>query len=133
MTGIVTRSDVVKAVELKEGTLGISRGRRAFEERVSLTVELAMNFVLGQPVDDDLTWRAEFPGDAVRLMGQETGKAPSGRQAQRFTFQALKVGTYVICLLEVRSPSGTAGSAEGKTIRAATYTVTVSPPSQMQI
>jgi len=133
MTGIVTRSDVVKAVELKEGTLGISRGRRAFEERVSLTVELAMNFVLGQPVDDDLTWRAEFPGDAVRLMGQETGKAPSGRQAQRFTFQALKVGTYVIRLLEVRSPSGTAGSAEGKTIRAATYTVTVSPPSQMQI
>jgi Zn-dependent protease/CBS domain-containing protein len=133
MAGIVTRSDIVKAVELKEGTLGISRGRRAFEERVSLTVEMAMNFVLEQLVDDDFAWRAESPGDLVRLMGQEAAKAPSGRQVERFTFQAVKVGTSVIRLVEIRNPSGTAEGAGGKTRRAATYTVTVSPPSQMRI
>lgn len=133
IVGIVTRSDILKAVELKEGTLGISRDRRAFEAGVSLTAETAMNFVLEQPVNDDFAWRAEFSGDAVQLMGQETGKTPSGKQAQRFTFQAEKAGTHIIRLVEVRGPSGTAGSAGGRTIRTVTYTVTVSPPSQVRI
>jgi hypothetical protein len=133
MTGIVTRSDILKAVELKEGTLGISRGRRSFEARVSLTVETAMNFVLEQPVDDDFTWRAEFSGDAVQPMGQETVKTPSGGQVQRFTFQAAKVGTHVIRLVEARGPSGNAGNVGGRPIRTITYTVTVSPPNQARI
>jgi Zn-dependent protease/CBS domain-containing protein len=133
MTGIVTRSDILKAVELKEGTLGISRGRRSFEARVSLTVETAMNFVLEQPMADGFTWGAEFSGDAVQLMGQETAKTPSGGQVQRFTFQAAKVGTYVIRLVETRGLSGNAGSAGGRTVRTVTYTVTVSPPSQVRI
>jgi len=133
MTGIVTRSDILKAVELKEGTLGISRGRRSFEARVSLTVETAMNFVLEQPVDDDFTWRAEFSGDAVQPMGQETVKTSSGGQVQRFTFQAAKVGTHVIRLVEARGPSGNAGNVGGRPIRTITYTVTVSPPNQARI
>jgi Zn-dependent protease/CBS domain-containing protein len=133
ITGIVTRSDILKAVELKEGTLGISRGRRTFEAQVSLAVETSMNFVLEQPVDDDFTWRAEFSGDAVQLMGQEAAKTPSGGQIQRFTFQAAKVGTHVIRLVEVQGPSGTAASARGRTIRTVIYTVTVSPPRQVQI
>lgn len=133
MTGIVTRSDILKAVELKEGTLGISRRRRAFEARVSLTVETTMNFVLEQPVDDDFTWGAEFSGDAVQLMGQGTAKTPSGQQVQRFTFQATKVGTHVIRLVEARGTSGNAGNVGGRTLRTVTYTVTVSLPSRVRI
>ena len=72
-----------------------------------------MNFVLQQPKDDDFTWRAEFSGDAVQLLGEERAKTTSGREVQRFTFQAAKVGTHVICLVEVHGPSGTVGSAEG--------------------
>lgn len=132
VSGIVTRSDILKAVELKEGVLGISRGRRALDRQVSLTVETAMNFVLEQPVDDDFTWMAEYSGDAVQLVGQEEVKTPSGQQVQRFTFQAAKVGTHVIHLVEVKGPSGTAGRA-ARPIRAATYTVTVSPPRQVRI
>jgi len=132
ISGIVTRSDVLKAVELKEGMLGISRGRRALDRQVSLTAETAMNIVLEQPVDEGLTWKAEYSGDALQLVGQEAAKTPSGQQVQRFTFHAAKEGSHVIRLEEVKNLSGTTGGA-GRPVRTLTYTVIVSPPREIRI
>lgn len=131
ITGIVTRSDILKAVELKEGVLGISRGRAVGNE-ISMALETGMNFVLEQPVDDDFTWKVEYSGDALKLVGQEAAKRPSGQQVQRFTFQGAKDGRHIIRLVEVKGTSGTAGGAS-RAIRTVTYTVTMAPPLQVKI
>jgi Zn-dependent protease/CBS domain-containing protein len=132
IAGIVTRSDILKAIELKEGALGISRGRRALDKQVVLTAETAMNFVLEQPVDEGLTWKAEYSGDALQLVGQEAAKTSAGQQVQRFTFQAVKEGSHVIRLEEVKILPGATGGA-GRPVRTIAYTIIVSPPHEIRI
>ena len=133
VSGIITRSDVVKALELREGTLGISRGKAAIEGKASMTAEIGMRFVLEQPVEENFTWRAEFSGDAVQLVGQDTVKSPTGEDLQRLTFQANKPGICVIRLQEVTGLTGTGGGGSKRVLRTVTYTVTVSPPSRVSI
>jgi Zn-dependent protease/CBS domain-containing protein len=133
ITGVITRSDVLKAVELKEGVLGITRGRRRLEGQVSLTAETGMNFVLEQPAEKDFSWRAEFSGEDVQLVNQESARTQAGREVQRFMFQSSKAGTHVIRLLEVQGPPGTSAGAGGRATRTVTYTVTVSPPHKERI
>jgi CBS domain-containing protein len=133
VSGIITRSDVVKALELREGTLGISRGKAAIEGKASMTAETGMRFVLEQPVEEGFIWRAEFSGNEVQLIGQDTIKSPTGGNVQQFTFQANKAGTCVIRLQEVTGSPGKGGSGSKRVLRTVTYTVTVSPPTQVSI
>jgi Zn-dependent protease/CBS domain-containing protein len=133
VSGVITRSDVLKAVELREGVMRMARGRRAFEGHISLTAETGMNFILEQPTERDLTWKTEFPGDGVQLVNQETAKTSTGQDVQRFTFRAVKAGTNVIKLLEVQGPQGTASGASSRALRTVVYTVVVSVPSQTRI
>jgi len=133
ISGIITRSDVMKAVELREGVLGMSRGRRAFDGHVSLTAETGMNFVLEQPTEQNFTWRVEFSGDGIQLLSQEVAKTSLGQEVQRFTFQASKPGTHVIRLLEVQGPPEAAAGTKSRVLRTAVYTISASAPSQVKI
>ena len=130
LEGIITRSDMVKAIELREGAMSLTRGAAAFDSRVSMTVEPGMNFVLQQPVEKGLVWRPEFSGSDVQLVSQTLSNTPDGKAVQQFTFQATKVGTHVIRLHEVQGSQEAPGNARGKGLRTVTYTVAaVVPPS----
>lgn len=126
VSGIITRSDVLKAVELREGIMGITRGRRLFEGNVSLSAEVGMNFVLEQPVDKDSAWRAEFPGNEIQLVGEGVAKTSTGQDVQRFTFNVSKPGTHVLRLLEVQNQPGTASR---RVLRTVVYTVEATAPA----
>jgi Zn-dependent protease/CBS domain-containing protein len=130
VSGIITRSDVLKAVELREGVLGVARGGRALEGKVFMTAEAGMQFVLEQPTEKGFTWRAEYSGSGVALVSQDTAKASTGQDMQRFTFQATKEGTSLIRLQEVASSLGTTGGSKTRALRTVTYTVTVGSPVQ---
>lgn len=132
LVGVITRSDVLKAVELREGELGMAHGRRAFEGAISLTAETGMNFVLEQVAEKDVTWKAEFPGNEVRLVSRDRATTPTGNEVESFIFNAIKTGTHVIRLLEIRSPPE-GGRGTGRPLRTVTYTVVVSPPVQVRI
>ena len=133
LMGIITRSDMLKAIELREGTLGMSRGIRASESRISLTVEPGMNFVLEQPTEKGFVWRPEFSGSDVQLIGQDLYTTPDGHEEQRFTFQAAKTGTHVIRLHEIQGSQEAPGRARSRGLRTVTYTVVAGalPPSQV--
>lgn len=133
ISGIITRSDVLKAIELREGVLSIARGGRALEGKVSMTAETGMQFVLERPTEKGLTWRAEYSGSEVKLVNQDTAKAPTGEDVQRFTFQAIKEGASLIRLQEVASSSEITGGSKKKVLRTVTYTVTVGSPVQERI
>jgi Zn-dependent protease len=123
LEGIITRSDMMKAIELREGTMSLTRGAAAFDSRISMTVEPGMNFVLEQPVEKGFVWRPEFSGSDVRLVGQQLTKTPDGKERQQFTFQAVKVGTHIIRLHEVQGQQEEPGGAKGRGLRTVTYTV----------
>jgi len=128
LTGIITRSDMLKAIELREGTLGMRRGIWGSEQRVSLNVEPGMNFVLEQPAEKGFVWRPEFSGSDVQLVGQDLYMTPDGHEEQRFTFQTAKAGAYVIRLHEAQGSLERPGSAVSKGVRTVTYTVVASAP-----
>ena len=128
LTGIITRSDMLKAIELREGTLGMTRGIWASEQRISLTVEPGMNFVLEQPAEKGFVWRPEFSGSDVQFVGQDLYTTPDGHEEQRFTFQAAKAGTHMIRLHEVQGLQEAPGSARSRGLRTVTYTVMASAP-----
>ena len=125
VAGIITRSDVLKAIELREGTLGIVRGGRAFDQKMSMTAETGMRFVLEQPAEDGFIWRAEYPGSGVELVNQEVAKSSAGQDVQRFTFQAIKAGVNVIRLQEVAGTTGRTERPRKKALRTVTYAVEV--------
>lgn len=133
MSGIITRSDLLRVIELKEGTLGITKGLRAFEGQISLTAETGMNLVLEQPAEKGYVWRTEFSGNEMQLISQDSAVTPAGQEVQRFTFQAIQPGSHVVRLLEVQEQSGASGISRRKPLRIVTYTVIVAPPLQTKI
>ena len=133
LEGIITRSDMVKALELREGTMSLARGAAAFDGRVSMIVEPGMNFVLEQPVDKGYVWRPEFSGNEIQLLGQELKRAPDGDEKQQFTFQAAKVGTHIVRLHEVQGPQEALGKAKVKRLRTVTYTIVAAVSPEVKI
>jgi Zn-dependent protease/CBS domain-containing protein len=133
MSGIITRSDILRAIELREGVLGIARGGRAFEGKVSMTAETGMQFVLEQLTEEGFTWRAEYSGNEVQLVSQDSAKSSTGQDVQRFTFQAIKEGSSVIHLQEVASSLEMAAGSKKRILRTVTYTVAIYPPVQERI
>ncbi|MDG7007242.1 MAG: site-2 protease family protein [Nitrososphaerota archaeon] len=125
VAGIITRSDVLKAIERREGALGIVRGGRAFDQKMSMTAETGMRFVLEQPTEHGFVWRAEYSGSGIELVNQEIAKSSAAQDVQRFTFQAIRVGVNVIRLQEVAGTPGKTGGPKKKALRTVTYTVEV--------
>jgi hypothetical protein len=133
ISGIITRSDVLKAIELREGVLSIARGGRTLEGKIFMTAETGMQFVLEQPTEKGFAWRTEYSGSEVGLVKQDTAKAPTGQDVQRFTFQAIREGVSLVRLQEVASPPDMTGSSKKRVLRTVTYTVTVGSPVQERI
>ncbi|MDG7013290.1 MAG: site-2 protease family protein [Nitrososphaerota archaeon] len=113
LAGMVTRSDVIKLVESREGV-----ARNHLSQKISFTAERGMDFVIEQPVDPGLVWWAETPRGA-RLLAEGTDTTGGGHEVERFTFQAVESGRLAIRLLE--GPRG----AGGPVVRTVAYTVDV--------
>lgn len=120
-------------MKLREGTLGMSRRIWASEQRISLTVESGMNFVLEQPTEKGFAWRPEFSGSVVQLIGRYLSTAPDGHEEQRLIFQASNTGTYVIRLHEVQGSQEAPDSARSRGLRTVTYAVTANESPRPQV
>jgi Zn-dependent protease len=123
LAGIITRSDVLRAVQIREalpgtGARGIGLGK------ISFTVELDMNFVLEQPVEPGLDWRAEFAG-GVQLVSEAVSRTAQGQEMKQFVFHASMVGEHPIRLVAVKQGPG-ASTEPRRVARTIAYTVTVS-------
>jgi Zn-dependent protease/CBS domain-containing protein len=88
LSGIITRSDVLKAIQAREGAQTSSSLGRTF------SVGQGMYFVLEQQVPKGgKKWTASYSQEEMLLTGEKTDD-----EIQKFTFQALKVGTFKIRL-----------------------------------
>jgi len=133
ISGIITRSDVLKAIEMREGVLSISRRAGALGGKISMTAETGMDFVLEQPTEKGFEWRAEYSGGEVKLVNQQPATTPSGEDVQRFTFQAIQEGISTVRLQEVATPLEPVGGSKRRALRTVTYTIAVARPVQQRI
>lgn len=87
LSGIITRSDVLKAIQAREGAQTSSLGR-------TFSVGQGMYFVLEQQLPKEgKKWTASYSQDEMLLVGEKTEG-----ETQQFTFQALKIGNFKIRL-----------------------------------
>jgi Zn-dependent protease len=126
LSGIITRSDVMKVVQLKEGLSGIGAASRA-PGKVYFTVEPEMNFVLEQPTEPGLDWKAEFSGDGIQLVKEAVSKTAQGHEMKQFVFHAGRIGEYSVRLVE--GPKESSERGKRKIVRTVTYVITVGKPS----
>lgn len=126
LAGIITRSDILKAVQVKESILGRGGAARA-SGKVSFTVDLGMNFVLEQPIEPGFEWRAEFAPDGIQLVSEAVSKTAQGHEVKRFVFHASRVGDHSIRLTE--GPPGAAEKGrQRRIVRTVTYMIVVKQP-----
>ncbi len=104
LVGIITRSDTMKAIHVREGAAMSELGR-------TFSVSQGMFFILEQRSSQGKVWTATYNAEEVSLVGEKTSE-----EIKQFTFQALKIGTFKIKL-----------SDSEKTVE---YTIVVSPASQ---
>jgi Zn-dependent protease/CBS domain-containing protein len=125
LAGVITRSDVLRSVHVQEAALGFGGSSRP-SSRVTITAELGMNFVLDQPVEAGLVWKAELAGDGIQLVSAEAVATPQG-DVRRFVFHADKIGEHVVRLAEIpleKAPP----SKEVRPVRTVSYLVSVYKP-----
>jgi Zn-dependent protease/CBS domain-containing protein len=125
LIGIVTRSDILKTVELKENLLGSRPGWSPEGGTISFTAERGMSFVLEQPTTVGLEWKAEFAQDGVQLVREATAMTAEGHEMRQFTFQAKRPGTHTIRLVE-GPPASMEEKAQRRVGRTVVYTIVVS-------
>lgn len=127
LSGIITRSDILRAVQLREGAP--ERGAvLPGKGKVAFVVELDMNFVLEKRVEKGTDLKAEFSGDGIQLLNVSVATTAQGEDVKRFTFHASKVGVFPIMLVATRAEPGK--PEPRRTGAAVTYTVTVSKATQ---
>jgi len=117
LSGIITRSDVIRTVQLQQ--VALQRGGAMTGG--SFTVERGMDFILEQPTFGEGQWKATCEGDRVSLLAVRSSKHMDGREYTQFVFEALKAGiTPISLVLESASPQGKPRAS--RTVR---YTVSV--------
>lgn len=127
LSGIITRSDVIRTVQLQQ----VALQRRAAMAGGSFTVERGMDFVLEQPAFAGGEWKAVYERNQAQLLVTRSDKREDGREYTQFVFEALQPGILSVSLtLEITPPGG-----RPRASRTVTYTVTVMdtpPPSAGQ-
>ena len=124
LSGIITRNDVIKTVQMEESVLG---GRAPFSpasQGLVISVDQGMLFELEMQLDEGADWSAMYDRIEFALIGVRILQISSGGQAKQFTFQGLRKGRFMITLLQgsqigLYAPSNV---QRGKQVR---YTVVV--------
>jgi len=117
LSGIITRSDVIRTVQLQQATL--QRGGRL--SGGAFTVERGMDFVLEQPTFGEAEWKAAYEKGQVQLLSVSTIRHADGREYCQFVFEAVKPGIAPISLILEGLPS--AGTQRPR--RTVGYTISV--------
>jgi Zn-dependent protease/CBS domain-containing protein len=118
ISGIVTRSDVIRAAQLQQ--LAATPGGGLMGG--SFTVERGMGFILEQPAFEGTRWKAVYDATQVELVSERGAKHTDGREYSQFVFEASKPGILSISL--VLEDTATTGAARRPT-RTVSYRVTV--------
>jgi Zn-dependent protease/CBS domain-containing protein len=125
ISGIVTRTDIMKTIEMREntrgGTFGTGGGGGKGDSSMNtIAVENGMLFELASPPSDTQSdWAASFDQTSIALVSTRLIQlADSNQTAKHFTFQALGKGRFLITL----NPSG---GAKGSSLTPVRYTVVV--------
>lgn len=118
ISGIVTRSDVIRAAQLQQLATTPAGGLMGG----SFTVERGMGFILEQPAFEGTKWKAVYDATQVELVSEREAKHTDGREYSQFVFEASKPGILSISL--VFEDMATTGTARRPT-RTVSYRVTV--------
>ncbi len=120
LSGIVTRTDVIKTIQMKEA---IYEGKGASESALlglQLAVDQGMLFEL-EPKAGGTDWHASYNSSGFLLVSERIVQLSGGAQTKQFTFQALQNGRYTIVLSHGVPEPGRAPKGQSLT-----YTIVVS-------
>lgn len=125
LTGIITRSDILKTVRLREDMLDARVTSGASGNKISFSAERGMNFVLERPIDAGLSWSAEVASDGVQLVSEGVARTAEGHEAKQFTFRANHEGIHTIRLSEHSAFEGKEVQSRKHALRTVVYTIDV--------
>jgi Zn-dependent protease/CBS domain-containing protein len=117
-SGIITRSDVIRAAQLQQMAAAPGGGLMGG----SFTVERGMGFILEQPAFEGTKWKAVYDASQVELVSDRGAKHTDGREYSQFVFEASKPGILSISL--VLEDTAAMGAVRRPT-RTVSYRVTV--------
>ena len=112
MTGIVTRSDIMKTVRMEEGIFG--GGRADTGALHAISVEVGMLFELEVPTNTGEEWTASYSKDEFVLVSEKILQMSDGSQSKQFTFQSSQKGRFMIKLNPSYSQAQTLSQPPGK-------------------
>lgn len=95
LSGIITRSDVVKTIEVQE-SVGGTRGLGIVPIARNIPVEKGMLFEIESPSGK---WTSSFNPSEFTLISESVSQLSDGGEEMRFTFEALQRGRFSIVLL----------------------------------
>lgn len=121
LSGIVTRSDVVRTIEIQEGGKGrIGRFATSPEVARSIPVEKGMMFEIDSPAGG---WTPSFNHNDFTLISENITSKPNDGEETQFTFEALRTGRFSIILLPKSIETNKQGPNQERGIK---YTIIVS-------
>ena len=105
LSGIITRSDLMKTIQIQEST-AIGRGGPdvAFGRPHRFSVEKGMLFEIDSPPGN---WSASFSNSEFTLVSENIVQLSGGGQATQFTFEPLQKGSFSIILYPKQSDKTT--------------------------
>ena len=97
LTGIITRSDIIKTIQLQESLRGPREGLVSPEVARTIPVEKGMLFEIDSPPG---RWTPSFDTSQFTLVSQNVAQVSGGGgQSTQFVFEALQKGRFFITLL----------------------------------
>jgi Zn-dependent protease/CBS domain-containing protein len=127
LAGIITRSDIIKTIQVQESILGESRrGSLSSEKEFTISVETGMMFEIEAPQlvrGSMISWSVSFNTIAFSLVSEKVIQLSGGGQSTQYTFQALRKGKFSIILYQGPSSGGISHAGRNESIR---YSIIVS-------
>jgi len=106
LTGLITRSDVMKAIQVQESILGSNRsGQPPADRQRFISVEEGMMFEIECPAVPGATWFAAYNTGEFTLISQNLVQLSGGGQSTQFTFEAREKGRFSITLYPHTKPN----------------------------
>jgi Zn-dependent protease/CBS domain-containing protein len=104
LVGIITRTDVVKTIQMQESFIrgsGVPQAPAGSERTV--TAEVGMLFQVIAPPEGGIQWSLSFNSTEISMIADQIVQIPPNTQARQFTLQALKKGTFYFTLNPIAS------------------------------
>ena len=110
LTGIITRSDIIKAVQIQESLRGPREGLVSPEVARTIPVEKGMLFEIDSPPGN---WAPSFDTSQFTLVSANLAQVSGGGQTTQFVFEAIQKGRFFITLLPRIEEGSTRRPTEG--------------------